>query len=72
MSDVIKLNLQDKAHPEDRELIPGFSVTAFYGDDGVSVIYIDTPERWDNENGPSCRIYLNDGEPLWANPDLED
>ena len=42
----------------------------YIGEDGFPVIHIDTPEDWDeNEYGPVCRIYLNDGfeEPLHFN-----
>lgn len=48
-----------------------FVVSAETGKDGTPVIFIDAPELSDNENGPICRIYLNDGI-LWANPDYGD
>ena len=37
--------------------------------DGVIVVFIDTPGRAEDANGPIVRIHLND-EPLWENPPL--
>ena len=49
---------------------PAFEFDIYIGEDGVPVVHIDTPAEWDNDNGPSCRIYLNDGEAIWNNPPL--
>ena len=45
----------------------------YIGEDGVPVIHIDTPDNWgDNEDGPICRVYMNDDtdNPLFANPEF--
>ncbi len=52
---------------------PAFTFDMYYGVDGVPVLHVQTPGEWDgNSIGPRCRIYLNDGDPIWANPDLPD
>lgn len=41
--------------------------------DGTWVVHVETPagdRSSENEHGPICRVYLNDGDPLWANPEL--
>lgn len=55
---------------EPRSVEPEFEFDMFTGSDGVPVVYVETPGDWDNNDGPQCRVYLNDGDPLWANPDL--
>ena len=43
--------------------------------DGIFVIHVDTPRLPENENGPVCRIYLNEHclyeNPPFPNPKLE-
>lgn len=51
---------------------PQPTITYYHSEiDGERVIHIDTPETWEeNEQGPCCRIYLNDDteNPLFSNP----
>jgi len=49
--------------------VPPFKFDAYYGADGIPVVHIDTPSGWDNNVGPRCRVYLNDGE-IYENPPL--
>lgn len=43
-------------------------VKAELAEDGVWVIHVDTPGIKENARGPICRLYLNDGPALYANP----
>jgi hypothetical protein len=50
---------------------PKFEFDVYHASvDGVPVVHIKTPDTWDTEDGPRCRVYLNDGDPIWANPDI--
>lgn len=50
---------------------PAFHFDAYFSDaDGIPVVHVETGELDENAQGPICRVYLNDGDPLWANPDL--
>lgn len=50
--------------------LPPVTFDVYRGKDGVMVIHVDTPGLPCTEQGPVCRVYLNDGEAIWANPDL--
>lgn len=45
----------------------GFKFDTYRGEDNIPVVHVDTPESWDSEKGPKCRIYLND-ECIYENP----
>ena len=46
-----------------------FSVSVYYAEnDGVPVVHIDTDDMAENQDGPICRVYLNEGD-LFANPE---
>lgn len=48
---------------------PTFDV--YQGEDGAWVVHIDTEGMSENGQGPTpLRVYINDGEAVYANPDL--
>lgn len=49
---------------------PEFEFDCYWGKDGTPVVHIDTGDLDENQDGPVCRVYLNDDtdDPLWANP----
>ena len=38
--------------------------------DGTWVVHVDTDGTDENENGPRLRVYVNDGDAIYANPPL--
>lgn len=47
---------------------PPFEFDTYYANaDGVPIVHIDTDKLGENEKGPVCRIYLNDGV-IYENP----
>jgi hypothetical protein len=51
---------------QNKELLA--DIDLYFSEKGEVVIHIDTPGLKDNEQGPMCRVYLNDGdEPIWDN-----
>ncbi len=39
--------------------------------DGTLIVFINTPDIVENENGPKIRVYLND-EPVFDNPSYDE
>lgn len=39
--------------------------------DGTLIVFINTPNIDENENGPKIRVYLND-EPVFDNPNYDE
>ena len=47
---------------------PEFTFDVYFSEvDGVPVVHVDTKNMQENENGPVCRVYLNDGV-IFMNP----
>lgn len=53
--------------------LPAFTFDTYFSDaDGVPVVHVCTEGLAETKRGPVCRVYLNDGAALFANPPLPD